>query len=279
VYVKQRGNINISSSILLFVLLLPFAASTATPNIEVERSIDEQEVTPGGKLEVSLNISVSGDARAMIVTEKLPPAFNITTSKPSFSKYNPATGEVVWLLIGRMGVSNATIIYTVEVFTTLSEGIYPIKGNWSAVSTSGTFHGETPPTEVRIEKLKSTISLSISPSKVKIGDAITVTGSFSPRQPNVNITLTYVKPDNSLLKRNVTTSSDGGFVDSYKANANGAWSITASWPGDYRYKGAESPKISFMVETSIEQWSVYVIILIPVVIVTVLGAIIFLLRR
>jgi len=274
----RRTIINFLVSIFLFILLSSSAISTTPTTIEVARSISEEEVAPGDELEVSLNISMSIDVMALLVTEKLPSGFNITTSNPTFSKYNSTSGEVAWLFYSDTGLSNMTITYTVEALTNISEGIYYIEGYWSVVNSNASIiTGQTSSTKVQVEKLSSTLSLSVSQSSVKIGETITVIGSISPALPSGNITVAYKKPDGLIFKRETVTSSNGEFVDSYKVDAVGLWSVTASWMGDLRYKGAESPEVPFMVEPLIEPWLIYVLIAIAPI--TVLGIVMFLRKR
>ncbi|MCW4020252.1 MAG: hypothetical protein NWF14_03365, partial [Candidatus Bathyarchaeota archaeon] len=64
---------------------------------------------------------------------------------------------------------------------------------------------------------------------------------------NTSITLTYKKPDGSMLDRTVTTGSGGSYVDYYKPDTAGSWSVTATWHGDSAFEGASSLPISFTI--------------------------------
>ncbi|MBA7493014.1 hypothetical protein ES702_03569 [subsurface metagenome] len=97
-------------------------------------------------------------------------------------------------------------------------------------------------------KLVSSITCSASKLEITEGESITVSGVLSPPLSDKSVTLTYKKPDGSTLNRIVTTSSDGSFSDSYKTDATGSWSVTASWEGDFIYEGAFSSSISFSVK-------------------------------
>jgi len=266
---------------ILALMLLSFLFSSTvgaeSTNVDVVRSIDASEVAPGGRLNVSLGVSVSKDINAIIVTEELPLGFNIGSSWPFFSKHDPAVGNVSWLFYKRTGVDNVTITYTVDISTDTSEGVYHINGGWSALSPQGILHGESLPTEIRVERLDSFLSLSVSPLKVKVGESITISGSISPTLSDVNITLTYLKPDGSAFEREVTTSSNGGFVDNHKVDVAGSWSVTARWLGDSGYKGAESPEVSFTVETSTEAWQTSAMIFIMLISISTVA--LFSLRR
>jgi len=262
----------------MFLFYLPSSTvGSESTNVDVVRSVDTGEAAPGGRLNVSLSVSVSKDINAIIVTEELPLGFNIGTSWPFFSKHDPVVGNVSWLFYKRTGVDNVTITYTVNISTDISEGVYHINGSWSALGPQGILRGESLPTEIRVEKLDSSLSLSVSPLKVKVGESITVLGSVSPTLSDVNITLTYLKPDGSAFEREVTTSSDGVFIDNYKVDVAGSWSVTARWPGNSSHKGAKSPEVSFIVETLTEGWQT--VALIFIILISISGVGLFSLRR
>jgi hypothetical protein len=246
-------------------------------NLEAARSIDTTKVAPGDELKISLNISVAKDVRAILVTEILPLGLDVITSEPKFGKFNKTDGRVAWLFYSTTEIGNKTITYTAKVSNDMSEGVYNITGAWSAINATGVSSGDYSFTEFQVEKLNSTLSLSVSSQKVKIDETINISGSVSPALSNLNITLTYVKSDGSIFKQIVTTSSDGKFIDTYKTNATGSWSVTASWLGNTRYKGAESHGVAFAVESPIWEWLTYaVIFIVPIL---VIGIVIFLRKR
>jgi len=270
------STVGILALMLLTYLLSPTVGAEST-NVDVVRSTDTGKVAPGERLNVSLSVSVSEDINAIIVTEELPLGFNIETSWPFFSKHDPVVGNVSWLFYDRTGVDNVTITYIVNISTDISEGIYYINGSWSALGPQGILRGESLSIEIRVERLDSILSLSVSPLKVKVGESITILGSVSPTLSDVNITLTYLKPDGSAFEKEVTTSPDGEFVDNHKVDAAGSWSVTARWPGNSGYKGAKSPEVSFIGETLTEGWQTFTMIFI--ILISISSVALFSLRR
>lgn len=237
-------------ALLLFgTLLSSTVETTAAAEVTVLRSVDKTEVAPGDELNALLNVSVSGNVTGLIVTEKLPSGFRLSTSDPSPSRYDEALGQAKWLFLSLTGVKGITVNYTLAVLPDVGEGIYRIEGEWNAVSQAGTSSGETEPTELRVRRIPTTLSLSVSSSKVKLGESVTVSGLLSPAPPTVTLTLTYFKPDGSTLTRSATTSANGSFADIYKAEAAGLWAVTASWSGDQHHAAAQSPRISFTAES------------------------------
>jgi hypothetical protein len=92
----------------------------------------------------------------------------------------------------------------------------------------------------------TTISLSVSETLITEGEELTVSGAIVPPD-EASITLTYTTPDGSTLTRNVTSSSDGSFSDSFIPTDAGSWSVKASWTGNETQAGATSYTESFTV--------------------------------
>jgi hypothetical protein len=102
-------------------------------------------------------------------------------------------------------------------------------------------------TDTNMWNIKTALSCSTSKDVITQGQSIVVSGSLNVTLSGKTVTLTYRKPDGSIVNRTVTTGSDGSYSDSYTPDATGSWSITASWTGDYTYKGATSSSQSFIV--------------------------------
>jgi len=98
-----------------------------------------------------------------------------------------------------------------------------------------------------IWNIKTALSCSVSKGTITQGESIVVSGSLNVTLSGKTVTLTYRKPDGSIVNRTVTTGSDGSYSDSYTPDATGSWSVTASWEGDSTYNGATSSSRSFMV--------------------------------
>lgn len=98
----------------------------------------------------------------------------------------------------------------------------------------------------------TTISLSVSETSIIEGAEVTVSGAIEPPD-QVSITLTYTMPDGSTLTRNVTSSSDGSFSDSFEPTVAGSWSVKASWTGSESQAGATSSTETFTV-VEVEIW-------------------------
>ncbi len=95
---------------------------------------------------------------------------------------------------------------------------------------------------------ESSISASVFPDSIKIGESVTITGSVVPRRGGRTVKISYTRPDSSTFVRTVTTAVDGSFRDTYEPDAVGQWSVEVSLEEDAEYSGSTSPILYFMVE-------------------------------
>jgi hypothetical protein len=96
----------------------------------------------------------------------------------------------------------------------------------------------------------TTLSCSVSSSEVTEGGSVTVSGVLSLEVSDKTVTLAYKKPDGSTISRTVMTGSDGSYSDTYMPDAEGSWSVTATWDGDATHDGSSSSLMSFIVKKS-----------------------------
>ena len=131
----------------------------------------------------------------------------------------------------------------------LSPGTYPL----TVVGTGG---GKTHSTIVNLDvaenKQSSSLSLSVSPPSLKVGESVALGGALSPGLATT-VELVYTRPDGFELVKHVTTSSAGAFSDAFKPDMPGPWSVKARWPGDADHYAGESQTQSFYVEPPPEQ--------------------------
>jgi len=115
-------------------------------------------------------------------------------------------------------------------------GLYDIK---AVCDGYGVYEGATSNiVSVYVNRIPTSISCIVSPSDVKIGDSISVSGSTNPPIPNIIVNIIYTKPDNSTFTRTCLTNLNGDFGDTYTPQFLGSWSVTASCEGDVNYEGA-----------------------------------------
>ncbi len=96
-----------------------------------------------------------------------------------------------------------------------------------------------------IKKLAS-LSLTLSPQTVKVGDQVTVSGRLNPSLPGeVSI---LIASDTIFEEVARVSLKDGGYTYSFSPPRAGSYRIKASWPGDPEYSQAESTVSTLTVE-------------------------------
>ncbi|MHA2428042.1 MAG: PKD domain-containing protein, partial [Candidatus Hermodarchaeia archaeon] len=97
-----------------------------------------------------------------------------------------------------------------------------------------------------VTKILSSITCSVSPLTLLLGDGVTVTGSLDPLLTGKTITLTFTRPDGSTFTRTVSTTL-GAYSDSFTPDMVGVWSVFARWEGDASHEDASSGSAAFTV--------------------------------
>jgi hypothetical protein len=132
-------------------------------------------------------------------------------------------------------------------WTPSSPGSYQFMASWEGGNSySGATSDATPVTV----KVSTTITCTVSPSEVTVGGSVAVSGSISPAVSGATVTLTYTKPDATIITRAATSGSGGSYSDTYKHEVTGSWSVSASWAGDSTHAGASTSSTSFTVKKS-----------------------------
>ena len=92
----------------------------------------------------------------------------------------------------------------------------------------------------------SKVTCTVSKPSIMTGESIVVSGELIPALIG-NLTILYECPDGSIMKRNVTSGSDGRYSDIFVPVIAGTWSVRAYWMGDDQYEPAVSPKVTVTV--------------------------------
>jgi len=98
-----------------------------------------------------------------------------------------------------------------------------------------------------INPVATRVTISLSSSSVKQEDTVTVRGTITLEIVGAVVTLTYTKPDGTILTRTVKTNEDGSFSDSLVPEDVGTWQVSASWQGDATHAGANSDTVMLQV--------------------------------
>ncbi len=208
---------------------LPFSVGAAPPpfNFAIEATPGSRSVRAGKSATFTVAVKlVSGTAQSVSLSlEGLP-------DDASYS-FSPASGTPTF-----------TSTLTVSTEASAPPGTYQltIRGEGGGVMQSATV-------SLTVERAKaaSSLSLSASPTSLKVGESVSVVGTLSPPVATT-IELLYRRPDGFELSKQVATSASGAFSDSFKPDIAGAWIVRARWAGDADREGSESAPVSFLVE-------------------------------
>lgn len=208
---------------------LPFTVGAAPPpfNFAIEATPASRSVKAGKSATFTVTVRlVSGTAQSVSLSlEGLPDG-------ASYS-FSPASGTPTF-----------TSTLTVSTDASAPPGTYQltIRGEGGGVSQYATV-------SLTVEKAKapSSLSLSVSPTSLKVGESLSIAGTLSPPIATT-VELVYRRPDGFELTKSVATSATGAFSDSFKPDMAGAWSVRARWAGDADRESSESAPVSFSVE-------------------------------
>ena len=232
----------------LIILGLTAVTNTALAlSVTVSRTIDKSVIKPGEEFTVKLTYYPSSDVLGLVITEKIPIGFEVVSANPPYKLYKKDEGIIKWLFYG-LKVESGEITYKVRVPKDVDLGTYRIEGLWEVASLTETISGTISSTTFEVKKAPSTISISVSPKQVYVDESVSVTGKIEPAHVNVKVTLKYMVNGKVKATKNLVTASDGSFTDVFTPSIGGAWSVVASWLGDYDHKGSTSKEAAFTVK-------------------------------
>ncbi len=209
--------------------LLTVTAKQPPFDFAIESTTGSQTVKAGRSTSFTVNIMlVSGTAQ--LVTLSLsgnPPdttySFSPNSGNPSFSS--------------NLGISTGS---------SAPPGTYSLQITGQAGSVT---HSTTVQLVIERPTSPSSISLSVNPTTITMGDVISVSGVLSPGVATT-VDIIYHRSDGFELTRHVATSVSGAFSDSFTPDMEGPWSVLARWGGNDDLEGSESAAASFLVEAA-----------------------------
>jgi len=141
----------------------------------------------------------------------------------------------------------------------------------------GKVHSATVNLGVDVAKTASSISLSVNPASVAVGESASTAGTLSPGLATT-IELIYQRPDGFEMTKHLTTSTSGTFSDTFKPEFGGLWTVKARWAGDKDRFGSESASASISVQAPESPWP-FLAMIVVIAVVIVAAALIFSRRR
>lgn len=123
--------------------------------------------------------------------------------------------------------------------------------------------GDDPPSS------PSSINCEISSTSITFGEDVLVSGNISPVVADVTVTLTYTRPNATVITTSVVSQSDGSFQYTFTPDSIGSWSVKASWAGNPDYLGSSSFNVEFEVTDPSAGFSIELIAIIVAIIVII----------
>jgi hypothetical protein len=109
-----------------------------------------------------------------------------------------------------------------------------------------------------LEKEESMISFSATPTNIALDNSISVSGSLTPSNSDINVTIIYTIPQilgGEKLSRSARVNSNGGFNDTFKPFWVGSWSVKAYWEGNMTVHSSTSEEVTFTVSKTLSSIS------------------------
>jgi hypothetical protein len=129
---------------------------------------------------------------------------------------------------------------------------------------------------VTISKRSTSISISLEPSQVTVGESVIVKGTITPAM-SAAITLTVKDPDGVTSTLTTTSSPDGTFGFTVALNKKGKYSFVASFQGDIKHEASTSSEA--FVEAKPAPVPLWLYATAIVCVIVIIAAIAVLLRR
>jgi len=135
-------------------------------------------------------------------------------------------------------------------------------GKWTVYASGG---GETASRSFYV-KYRSTISISVSPSRIAIGGSVTISGKISTTAvpSTATVTIKYKREGGSWNTLASVTASQGSYSYTWTPGSPGTYYLMAEWAGDETHFGASSNVVTLYVSAK-KPSSISLEVLTPVV--------------
>ncbi|MFB0543762.1 MAG: hypothetical protein ACETVR_03175 [Candidatus Bathyarchaeia archaeon] len=211
----------------------------------------------------------TGDVEFMVKTDFNPPTVSLL-NPPDYSSPDEKVVIMADAEDNESEIAEVLLNYTTDNWETLNTISMALQG--------GVYKGEIPGlpagtfVQYRVEafdlvrnsaveegsyhvKYPTTINCSVSSSTIRMGEAITASGTIN--QGGVTLSLFY-ETEGKTVVRGVSANATGFFTDTYAPTSTGAWTVQASWDGNATCQAGASSEVSFTVQlgaSSIDSFS------------------------
>ncbi|RLE52499.1 MAG: hypothetical protein DRJ26_04650 [Candidatus Methanomethylicota archaeon] len=152
-----------------------------------------------------------------------------------------------------------------------------IHGN-SAIYTGKYYIYEEESAESTTGKTPTSITITVEPKEVTVGEEVTIKGSISPAMSTL-ITLTIKRPDGTTKTKTVTSGADGSFSFNVILDMEGEWTFTADFAGDHEHEPSTSTPVIVKVKSPGSTTTPLHYVIIPVAVITAIIIAVVLIKK
>jgi hypothetical protein len=133
----------------------------------------------------------------------------------------------------------------------------------------------------KAEKIGTSVTCNVDTSSIILGEDLEVSGYMSPAERNMKVTVSFIRPNGTIIEREAYTSLDGSYVViAFTPDVKGEWRVRVSLAGDDIYQSSTSNQANFTVsDTWLNENKMYIIISAGVAVAIAFGVIMFTRRR
>jgi hypothetical protein len=163
--------------------------------------------------------------------------------------------------------------YSYDWNATTAVGTYEFKASWPG--DSAYLPAESSAITVVVKKIITSISFTITPTTVKMGNNLNFSGVITPALQGVRMTIWYRTTEattwTDLTGFHPMTDANGRFsYDQWDPNVATVYEFKASWPGDAFHEGADSNIVTVTVELEpAVDWTLPAVAIVGVIIAAV----------
>lgn len=202
---------------------------------------DTEDLTGSSEVTVTVTkltstISVSANPTTVAVGSTVTISGSITPARNGANvRILYKLGEGKWTPIGN-ATTDQNGLYRYDWTAPTTIGTYQINSTWTGDER---YKGDEDVTTA-IVKYSSTVSISVSPSRVNVGEKVTISGSISPIRPLVVVSIFYREGEGEWqLLGYKATDQNAQYTYEWTPTSAGTYQIKVTWDGDDQHMGDE----------------------------------------
>ena len=221
-----------------------------TVNFDLEKLvsgiISGTVVGPAAAVKKSSSISVQVSPTEVEVGDEVTISGQITPARVGIVSIFVMPEGGGWVKVGEVK-SGADGKFTFKL-KTRGIGKHYVKVSWPGDEEYAGAESPAPYPSFIVTKKTTTLTITLSTTKIEKGKKITISGQLKPPLDNVPIKIKVTKPDGSVMTYTAKTGANGKFTLTIAPDKTGTYKVVAYWVGDKLHKGCKSSVATFTVE-------------------------------